>query len=131
MPLTQLSLGLVPLVLLGALVCRVRTKSDTALLLLVNAVGLLVSLAVIIYANRLFIINNYLQPLHPFLIINLLAVIAWLQRAPKGWQRVAGGVGTAYAPVIFACGEHPDLVAALPAAAGLPAFPGVSNLQLH
>lgn len=57
-----------------------KTKNQKYLLYIFCIIGSAIILTLIALMNRLFILQSYTQPLYPFFIINLIAIIAFVQK---------------------------------------------------
>ncbi|MDX2095212.1 MAG: hypothetical protein SFW64_04655 [Alphaproteobacteria bacterium] len=100
LPLLMLSALLVPCAVLVALRRYAARREAAALLVLVNGLGVAAILALVVVLNRLFITPGYLQPIYPFLIINLLAVVAFAGTLRARWLRASARVAFAYLAIL-------------------------------
>jgi hypothetical protein len=78
-PLIQLSFFLLPLSLILGLTYYLKFRKLQHLLYIVNLVGIILISGMICFGNRLFVEDCYIQPIYPFLIINVLSVILFIK----------------------------------------------------
>lgn len=80
-PIVMLSFCLFPISIIWASACYLKSKQSGYYLYLVNAVALIVLSFMIASGNRLFPWGAYIQPLYPFFILNLLALVSFAYNA--------------------------------------------------